>query len=342
MVAMSGGVDSSVAAALAVERGWDVTGVTLRLWGSSSDAGCCSVSDVEDARRVAASLGVAHHVFDFSDEFDRHVVRPYVDAHASGHTPNPCIECNRHLKFDRLLQRAIRLGFDAVVTGHHARIAAGTGGAPLVHRGRDAAKDQSYVLSMLRGDQLRRVLLPVGELTKADVRSIAARLGLVTADKPDSLDTCFVSASAGGREAFLASRIPMRPGVLVEHSTGRRIGTVPAVQMVTVGQRRGLGAGGAAPRRYAVSVDVERGEVRVGTREDLFTEELDVEGWQWAAEAEDGTRLWFQSSAHGTPMPGRIAGARVRFESPQRRPAPGQTVAAYRDEAVVGSGIASS
>ncbi|MDA8392740.1 MAG: tRNA 2-thiouridine(34) synthase MnmA [Actinomycetota bacterium] len=345
MVAMSGGVDSSVAAALAVERGWTVTGVTLKLWGGQSDSGCCSVSDVEDARRVSASLGIAHHVFDFSDEFDRHVVQPYVDAYAVGRTPNPCIECNRHLKFDRLLQRAVRLGFDAVVTGHHARVAAGPGGAPLVHRGRDAAKDQSYVLSMLRGEQLRRVLLPIGDLTKAEVRAIAARRGLATAAKPDSLDTCFISAAAGGREAFLASRIAVRPGRLVDHATGAVVGSVPSVQMVTVGQRRGLGAGSGRGRRYAVSVDIDRGEVRVGGRDDLLTDRLVVEDWQWTAEPAEGTRLWFQSSAHGAPAPGTVArtGERVQlhFDMPQRRPAPGQTVAAYSGDAVIGSGLVS-
>ena len=181
LVAMSGGVDSSVAAALLVDEGWDVVGVTMRLWGGASDTGCCSVADVDDARRVAQQLGIDHVVFNFSDDFDTHVVAPYVDAHAHGRTPNPCIECNRHIKFDRLLARAERLGLDAVATGHHARIVTTPTGALRVARGADPAKDQSYVVHMLGADALTRLRFPVGDRTKADVRAIAATLGLRTA-----------------------------------------------------------------------------------------------------------------------------------------------------------------
>ncbi len=220
LVAMSGGVDSSVAAALLLEAGHEVVGVTLKLWGGESDRGCCSVADVDDARSVARRLGIDHHVFNFGDDFEAHVVAPYVEAHAAGRTPNPCIECNRHLKFDRLLRRADALGFDAVATGHHARVV-----DDRVARGADAAKDQSYVLHMLGPDQLRRIRFPVGEMTKDQVRDHAARLGLATADKPDSQDVCFITAT-GGRETFLGSRIPMRPGTVVDRS-GAPVGTVP-------------------------------------------------------------------------------------------------------------------
>ena len=202
LVAMSGGVDSSVAAALLVEAGHDVVGVTLKLWGGASDSGCCSVADVDDARAVARRLGIEHHVFNFGDDFDAQVVAPYVADHAAGRTPNPCIECNRHLKFGRLLRRATQLGFDAVATGHHARIEEGR-----LLRGADPLKDQSYVLYVLGRDALRRLRFPVGTMTKAGVRDKAAALGLPTADKPDSQDVCFVTTS-GGREAFLATRIP--------------------------------------------------------------------------------------------------------------------------------------
>ena len=183
LVAMSGGVDSSVAAALLAEQGWDVVGVTMKLWGGESDTGCCSVSDVDDARRVAQQLGIDHHVFNFGADFANHVVEPYVEAHAAGTTPNPCIECNRHLKFDRLLQRASLLGIDAVATGHHARVVAGAGpGAPWrLARGADRAKDQSYVVHMLDQTSLGRVRFPVGNTTKDAVRAIAGSLGLRTA-----------------------------------------------------------------------------------------------------------------------------------------------------------------
>ena len=208
LVAMSGGVDSSVAAAELIDAGHDVVGATMKLWGGPSDTGCCSVSDVDDARRVAQQLGVAHHVFNFSEEFVMHVVNPYVADHAGGRTPNPCVECNRHLKFDRFLDRAVELGFDAIATGHHARVARDDGGRWLLRRGSDAAKDQSYVLYMLGQQQLSRVLLPVGEMTKAEVRRRAAAMGLRTAAKPDSQDVCFISR-AGGRQVFLGERIPL-------------------------------------------------------------------------------------------------------------------------------------
>src|SRR5438874_8454302 len=184
LAAMSGGVDSSVAAALLLEAGHDVVGVTMRLWEGDVDAGCCSVAEVEDARRVAQQLGIDHWVFRFTEDFDAHVVQPYVDAHAAGFTPNPCIECNRHLKFDRLLRRARQLGFDAVATGHHARTVA-DGGRYRLRRGSDRAKDQSYVLYVLGQQQLARCLFPVGELTKVEVRDRARALGRRTAEQPD-------------------------------------------------------------------------------------------------------------------------------------------------------------
>ncbi len=241
LVAMSGGVDSSVAAARLLEAGHEVVGVTMKLWGGESDTGCCSVSDVDDARRVAQQLGVAHHVWSFTDDFEQHVVGPYVEAHRAGRTPNPCIECNRHLKFDRLLGRMQAVGYDAVATGHHARIVERPDGTRRLARGADPAKDQSYVLYVLGQRQLARTLLPVGDMTKDAVRAEAVRRGLRTADKPDSQDVCFVT-SAAGRQGFLGRRIPLRPGRVVE--AGEEVGRVEAVELVTIGQRRGLGLAG--------------------------------------------------------------------------------------------------
>src|ERR1700728_3309054 len=250
LVAMSGGVDSSVAAALLVEQGHEVVGATLKLWGGESDSGCCSVADVEDARRVAQQLGIEHHVFNLTEEFDRHVVTPYVEAHAEGRTPNPCIECNRSIKFDRLLARSDRLGFDRLGTGHHDPV---TRGARL-RRGADFDKDQSYVLSMLGQAELGRVLFPVGEMTKSDVRAHARRLGLRTAAKPDSHDVCFIS-SVEGRQGFLAGKLDFHPAILVSGS-GETVGTVDAVELVTIGQRRGMGHGTDGARRYVTAVDL--------------------------------------------------------------------------------------
>jgi tRNA-specific 2-thiouridylase len=346
LVAMSGGVDSSVAAALLVEEGHDVVGATLKLWGGPSDSGCCSVADVDDARRVAQQLGIEHHVFNLTEEFDRHVVTPYVEAHAVGRTPNPCIECNRSIKFDRLLARSDRLGFDRLATGHHARVARGT---PLqLRRGADYDKDQSYVLSMLGQAELGRVLFPVGEMTKSDVRAHAHRLGLRTAAKPDSQDVCFIG-SVEGRQGFLAGKLDFHPATLVTGS-GETVGTVDAVELVTIGQRRGMGHGTDGARRYVTAVDLPARRVTVGSAAEAVTAAVVLPGatLTWVDQPlPHGARAVAQVSAHGRPAPCAVDrtedGLVVRFDIPQRPVAPGQTVALYDvtdPDAVVGAGIA--
>ncbi len=351
LVAMSGGVDSSVAAArLAAEHGSAaVVGATLKLWGGDSDSGCCSVADVEDARRVADRLGLVHHVFNFEADFDAHVVTPYVADHAGGRTPNPCIECNRHLKFDRLLARADALGFDAVATGHHARIDTGPDGRFRLRRGADAAKDQSYVVSMLGQDQLSRVVFPIGGLTKAEVRDEAARLGLRTANKPDSQDVCFIRSDRG-RHGFLAERLELHAGRVVDAASGDAAGEVDAVELVTVGQRRGMGHGDDGRRRYVVAVDVPRRRVTVGPPEAAEADQVGIGRVTWVGEPlAPGARAIAQCSAHGRPMDCTVDGGAgddgrtVRFDGPQRLVAPGQTVALYdpdTPDAVVGAGTA--
>ena len=346
LVAMSGGVDSSVAAALLVQQGHDVVGATLKLWGGPSDSGCCSVADVDDARRVAQQLGIAHHVFNLTEEFDRHVVTPYIDEHARGRTPNPCIECNRSMKFDRLLRRAERLGFDRLATGHHARVTGGT--ACRLRRGADAAKDQSYVLSILDQAALARVLFPVGDMSKDEVRAHARCLGLRTAEKPDSQDVCFVG-SAEGRQGFLSGRMELHAGQVVD-GAGRPAGTVDAVELVTVGQRRGMGHGSDGQRRYVTHVDVPSRRVTVGSAADARRGSvlLPADSLTWVdGPLVAGSRAVAQVSAHGRPVPCTVehddAGLRVRFDSVQRPVAPGQTVALYDaldPDAVVGAGIA--
>lgn len=347
---MSGGVDSSVAAALLVEQGHEVVGATLKLWGGESDSGCCSVADVEDARRVAQQLGIDHHVFNLTEEFDRHVVTPYVGEHAVGRTPNPCIECNRAIKFDRLLHRAERLSFDRLATGHHARVAQLSGGTLSLRRGVDDAKDQSYVLSMLGQEELARVLFPVGEMIKDDVRGHAARLGLRTATKPDSQDVCFIG-STEGRQGFLAGRLVLHPGEVVD-AVGNPAGTVEAVELVTVGQRRGMGHGRDGKRRYVTHVDVPARRVTVGGAEAVARSCVSLRHGSvtWVHEPlVEGARAVAQVSAHGRPVPCTVearddgSGLVIRFDSPQRPVAPGQTVALYDahdPEAVLGAGIA--
>ncbi len=340
LVAMSGGVDSSVAAALLAGEGHDVVGVTMKLWGGPSDTGCCSVADVDDARRVAQQLGIAHHVFNFSEAFERHVVGPYVADHASGRTPNPCVECNRHLKFDRLLERAASLDFDAVATGHYARVVRGPGPQWSLRRGVDRDKDQSYVLHMLGQQELARVLLPVGGMAKSEVRDQAARLGLRTAAKPDSQDVCFISR-VDGRQAFLGARIPLRPARVVD-GTGAEVGELPAVELVTVGQRRGIGAGPDGERRYVVSVEPRSATVTVGPVAELLVSAVAVREPVWVSSPpEPGEQLEVQTSAHGLPVAATwSAEGRVVVAEPVRRVAPGQSVVLYRGDAVVGGGSA--
>jgi tRNA-specific 2-thiouridylase len=354
LVAMSGGVDSSVAAALLVEQGHEVVGATLKLWGGPSDSGCCSVADVEDARRVAQQLGITHHVFNLTEEFDRNVVAPYVGEHARGRTPNPCIECNRTMKFDRLLHRADRLGFHRLATGHHARVAASAGPTTSwqLRRGADPLKDQSYVLSMLGQDALARVVFPVGEMTKDEVRAHAHRLGLRTAGKPDSQDVCFIG-SAEGRQGFLSRRVELHPAEVVD-GDGRPAGSVDAVERVTVGQRRGMGHGSDGKRRYVTHVDVAARRVTVGSADDVLRQSVLLAGptLTWVDRPlAAGDRAVAQVSAHGRPVPctvvvppgDDVAGLRVQFDERQRAVAPGQTVALYDaldPDAVVGAGIA--
>ncbi|HRW37671.1 MAG TPA: tRNA 2-thiouridine(34) synthase MnmA [Aquihabitans sp.] len=337
---MSGGVDSSVAAALLRDEGHDVVGVTLKLWGGASDSGCCSVSDVDDARRAADALGLVHHVFDLSDDFTRHVVAPYAADHRAGRTPNPCIECNRHLKFAAVLERASLLGFDAVATGHHARVAPGPGGRRRIARGADVAKDQSYVLHVLGQQELARTLLPLGTLTKPEVRRRAAALGLRTATKPDSQDVCFITRTSG-RRAFLGERIELTPGRVVDVD-GATLGEVAAVELVTVGQRRGLGlAGGSAPR-YVLDVDLPTATVTVGEQGDLLVAQQRVAELRWS-DGVVGGALLAQCSAHGAPRPVTVeedgeGGALLRWARPERRVAPGQSVVLYEgDEVVAGA-----
>jgi tRNA-specific 2-thiouridylase len=346
LVAMSGGVDSSVAAARLVEQGHEVVGATLKLWGGPSDSGCCSVADVEDARRVAQQLGIEHHVFNLTDEFEQHVVQPYVEAHAQGRTPNPCIECNRSIKFDQLLTRCLRLGFDHLATGHHARVS--DEGVRRLRRGADPEKDQSYVLSMLGQSELSRVVFPVGEMTKADVRAHAARLGLRTAGKPDSQDVCFITQT-DGRHGFLAERLAFHPAEVVD-TEGQPAGRVDAIELVTLGQRRGMGHGRDGARRYVVAVDVPTRRVTVGNAAAARTGALTLPAptLTWVDQSlQPGDRAIAQVSAHGTPAPCLLAasadGLLVRFDEAQRPVAPGQTVALYDaadPDAVVGAGIA--
>ena len=333
LVAMSGGVYSAVSAALLKQQGHEITGVTLKLWGGPQDQGCCSVSDVDDARRVAQQLDIDHFVFNYGEEFERHVVGPYVKAHAAGLTPNPCIECNRHIKFDALLSRARKLGFDLVATGHHARIVTTDNGLRLA-RGSDLAKDQSYVLYMHSEQDLSLLEFPVGQMKKTEVRELANELGLRSASKPDSQDVCFITASEG-RGAFLSDRLDLHVGEVVDVN-GNNLGSVDAVELVTIGQRKGLKLGGNVNRTYAVEVDVPARRVVAGSARELLSDTIELRDHIWVGQEQVGP-IEVQTSAHGDPAPAFLdSDGSVHWTEARRKVAPGQAVVFYLADVVVG------
>ena len=343
LVAMSGGVDSSVAAALMVDAGHDVMGATLKLWagpgGEAPTAGCCTVSDAEDARRVAAQLDIPYYVLDHTDDFRDGVVDRFVADYASGRTPNPCIECNRTVKFDRLLDRLDDFGCDVLVTGHHARTRRDGVMWQLV-RGEDRAKDQSYVLSMLTQAQLERTRFPVGELTKREVRRVAAGMGMRTAHKPESMDICFVGQ--GDYRGFLREVSPdvFTPGSIVD-GEGREVGAHQGVAGFTVGQRRGLGVATGEPR-FVIRIDADSSTVVIGSRDELYVRSVDLDQATWTSGSGADGPVMAQYKAHGEPVPAWIDGSSLTFDEPQTAVAPGQTVAFYDGEVVLGGALIAS
>jgi tRNA-uridine 2-sulfurtransferase len=343
LVAMSGGVDSSVAAALMKDAGHDVMGVTLKLWsgpnGEAPTAGCCTVSDAEDARRVAAQLDVPYYVLDHTDDFRDGVVDRFVHDYATGRTPNPCIECNRTVKFDRLLSRLDDFGCDVLVTGHHARSRDVEGVWHLV-RGADAAKDQSYVLSMLTQRELSRTRFPVGELSKREVREIAAETGMRTAGKPESMDICFV----GQRDyrGFLRDVAPdvFAPGVVVDEE-GHELAEHEGIAGFTIGQRRGLGVAVGEPR-FVIRIEAATSTVVVGRRDQLDVHRVGLEKVTWTRGSGADGPVMAQYRAHGETVPGWLEDSTLIFDEPQEAVAPGQTVAFYDNDVVLGGALIAS
>jgi tRNA-specific 2-thiouridylase len=348
MVAMSGGVDSSLAAALLHEQGHEVVGVTMHLWDDDerlAESLCCAQEMAESARRVCAQLGVPYYVFNYQREFRRHVIDYFVDAYAQGYTPNPCLECNREIKFRALLERARALGFSHVATGHYARIVAPQDGAPAFElwRARDRAKDQSYMVYMLGQADLARLIFPVGGLTKPEVRAQAAARGLASADREESQDICFVPG--GDYRNLLREQAPasLRPGPIVD-LRGREVGRHEGLPLYTVGQRRGLGLGGGEPL-YVVDVDVARNALVVGPAGAILRDRLEVDrvsfvdgGWPEAPfRCEVQVRSHAEAApAEVTPLPGgRLA---VRLDAPLKAITPGQAAVLYAAERVLGGG----
>jgi tRNA-uridine 2-sulfurtransferase len=339
LAAMSGGVDSSVAAARAVDAGHEVVGVHLALSAQpgtlrTGARGCCTKEDAADARRVADIIDIPFYVWDFSQQFTAGVVDDFVAEYAAGRTPNPCLRCNERIKFTALLDRACDLGFDAVCTGHYARLSDG-----VLRRAVDAGKDQSYVLSGLTTDQLAHALFPVGDTAKAGIRAEATRRGLAVAGKPDSHDICFIPS--GDTRAFLADRLGSRPGELVDGETGEVLGHHHGVHGFTVGQRRGLGLPHPAPDgrpRFVLGLEPVTGTVLVGSAQRLAVGVIEADRPVWTVGAPDGpVECVAQVRAHGG-CAGAVAEAGddrllVTLREPLRGVAPGQAVALYRPDA---------
>ena len=350
-VAMSGGVDSAVAAALLAAEGHEVVGLTMNLlpdWLPEPDdafKACCGVSAIDDARAVARRLGIRHYVLNLREEFEQAVIGYFVDEYARGRTPNPCIACNQSIKFSLLLDKVTALGLEGVATGHYARVAEDPEtGRRLLLRGRDPAKDQSYVLFGLTQEQLRRIRLPIGEHTKEAVRGLAREFHLSVADKPDSQEICFVPR---GTYADVVARFrpeALQPGPIVD-TEGRRVGTHQGIARYTVGQRRGLGVVAGSPV-YVVAVDPERNTVVVGDEVALLCREMTAAGMNWIADRPTGPLQVTARVRHAArdvpatvrPEPGTDR-AVVTFNEPQRAAAPGQAVTLYQGERVLGGGV---
>jgi tRNA-specific 2-thiouridylase len=342
---MSGGVDSAVAAGMLAREGYDVIGITMRLWtledpdAPRSNRRCCSVEDTDDARRAADAIGIPHYVLNMEREFQDRVIDYFVAEYARGRTPNPCLACNEHVKFRALLDRAMAFDARYLATGHYARIER-AGSLFLLRRAVDGAKDQSYVLYTLGQAELARTLFPVGSYPKARIRELARDMQLDLAEKPDSADICFVPD--GDYRAFVTARAPRTPGV-IRDASGAHVGTHEGIAGFTIGQRRGIGLA-TGEKRFVTSIDASDNVITIGDERDLMARGLIAEQVNWTGGAPEGTvradvKIRYRTAAAPamvTPLDG--GAAHVTFDAPQRAITPGQAAVFYDGDVVLGGG----
>lgn len=345
---MSGGVDSSATAALLLEQGYDVIGITLKLWPQDcvnrAEDKCCGPQAVTDARSVSHRLGIPYYLIDESADFQKHVIQYFADEYKAGRTPNPCVMCNQNLKFGRLIDRADQLGADYIATGHFARIEKSADGSrQLLKRGRDARKDQSYFLFSLRQDQLARTLFPLGEKTKSDTREVARQCALKTADKAESMEICFVPDNNYGGFLQQANLVQKHRGEIVDLH-GRLLGHHDGIEFYTIGQRKGLGITTSKPV-YVVELDAERNRVVVGDESALDRDEFVADRCNWhpfeklAGPIEVTAKIRYNHpGVAATVTPLENNSVRVKLHVPQRAITPGQAAVFYQDDLVVGGG----
>lgn len=344
IAAMSGGVDSSVAAALLKEHGFEVIGLTLNLscTTNSSDRSCCSLAAAQDAKKVADLLGIPHYILNFKDEFQKLVIDDFIKEYQNGRTPNPCVRCNQFIKFDLLLKKAKELGAEFVATGHYARISP----SPLrLLKGKDLKKDQSYVLYRMTQEQLAQVLFPLGEMTKEEVREKARELKLPVAEKEESQEICFVENDDYGR--FLKEKIPaaVKPGPILDKN-GKRIGEHEGILFFTIGQRKGIGAHG--DRKYVTAIDPQKNAVTIGDEADLYRSEVAVDKVSFVSGSSPlenldiSAKIRYNSLASPAELvPISVEKVNLKFKSPQRAVTSGQSAVFYQGEEVLGGGIIS-